>query len=67
MVRVCYCPGEPGFSGIGKRGIKVCQSWRDSYDNFKRDMGLSKGRRLQRKNNAKGFDKGNCYWGMSSG
>lgn len=64
MIRVAYCPTEKGYSEIGAKGLGVHKPWRDSYDNFVADMGLSNNRRLQRKDKTKGFEPTNCYWGM---
>jgi len=64
MIRLCYVPKQTGYTGVGGRGIGVYKPWRDSYDNFLRDMGSSHGRRLQRKDMKKSFHKANCYWGM---
>ena len=65
MVRVCYCPTEPGYSEVGGKGLGLYKPWRESFDNFVRDVGLSNNRRLQRKNNAIGFEPGNVYWGLT--
>lgn len=67
MIRIAYCPAEPGYSEVGGKGLGVCKSWRDSFDNFKRDMGLANNRHLQRKDRARGFTPENSYWGASNG
>lgn len=67
MIRVCYAPAEPGYSEIGAKGLTVTKRWKDSFDNFVADMGLSNNRRLQRKDKSKGFEPTNVYWGASNG
>jgi hypothetical protein len=64
IIRLCYVPAQQGYAEIGGRGIGVYKPWRDSFDNFLRDMGPGSGRRLQRRDRKKGFNKANCYWGM---
>ena len=35
----CYNTKTPQYKDYGGRGIKVCQRWLDSYDNFINDVG----------------------------
>ncbi|MDQ3704483.1 MAG: hypothetical protein M3437_04535 [Chloroflexota bacterium] len=35
----CYIPTAGGYAYYGGRGIKVCDRWRDSFENFLADMG----------------------------
>ena len=39
MMARCYNPSSKSFRHYGARGIKVCYGWRESFQNFLRDMG----------------------------
>lgn len=50
----------------GGRGISTCARWR-IFDNFYADMGdPPAGMSLERKNNNRGYSKGNCVWATSA-
>jgi len=45
------------------RGITVCERWSNSFLNFLADMGKQpSGTTLERTDNAKGYEPGNCKW-----
>jgi hypothetical protein len=39
MLTRCYNPNATGYERYGGIGIKVCDRWRDSFENFLADMG----------------------------
>jgi hypothetical protein len=62
MLMRCTNPSHPQYDNYGGRGIKVCRRWK-SYINFREDMGQPPlGLTLERKNNVKGYNPGNCMW-----
>jgi len=63
MKNRCYKPNTVGYDRYGGRGIKVCSSWLDSFQNFYQDMGpCPKGITLERINNDGNYESANCRW-----
>ena len=59
----CYQPSSPHYKRYGGRGIKMCDSWRNSFPNFLADMGTCpEGLQIERKNNDGDYCKENCIW-----
>lgn len=61
----CKNPKSAQWKNYGGRGIKVCQRWLDSFDNFIADMGarLSPKHSLDRFPNMNGnYEPSNCRW-----
>jgi hypothetical protein len=59
----CGNPNRPQWIYYGGRGIKVCESWLNSFTNFVADMGpRPPGHSLERIDPAKDYEIGNCRW-----
>lgn len=60
----CGTSTAPNWSLYGGRGIKVCNRWQHSFENFWADMGESykDGLSLDRVDNNRGYEPGNCAW-----
>ena len=39
IIQRCENPNNTGYKNYGGRGIKVCERWRSSFENFLEDMG----------------------------
>ncbi len=62
MRQRCENPRNPRYKDYGGRGIKVCDQWQ-SFENFLADMGMQPpGRTLERNDNDRGYEPGNCRW-----
>lgn len=64
MQNRCYYEKHIGFANYGKRGITVCDRWRESFENFYADMGPRPSPELsiERKDNDGNYEPGNCKW-----
>lgn len=60
----CLNPNNPSYKNYGGRGIRVCERWLHSFENFLADMGLKPSLRhtIERTNNEKGYEPRNCKW-----
>lgn len=62
MIARCDNPSAISYRYYGARGITVCERWRN-FENFLADMGeRPPGKTIDRKDNDKGYEPGNCRW-----
>jgi hypothetical protein len=63
----CYYKNSIGYKNYGGRGIKVCDSWLNSFENFIKDMGdkPSLKHSLDRIDVNGDYSKENCKWSTS--
>jgi hypothetical protein len=63
----CHNENDKGYPRYGGRGIKVCDEWLHSFENFYRDMGEKPvgNYSIDRIKNDIGYQKDNCRWATS--
>jgi hypothetical protein len=64
MIRRCHEPKCKSYAYYGARGISVCPQWRNSFSAFYEYVGdrPSPKHSLDRIDNGKGYEPGNCRW-----
>lgn len=67
MIQRCTNPKTIRWARYGGRGIKVCQRWLNSFENFLADMGLKPEPKHRYSidrypNNDGNYEPGNCRW-----
>lgn len=60
----CKYPGDDHWANYGGRGIKVCERWDTSFENFLADMGLKPTPRhsIGREDGNGNYEPSNCRW-----
>lgn len=62
----CRPSSQKNKAWYADRGIKVCPEWAKSFARFLSDMGrCPNGFQIERKDNSKGYEPGNCVWTTS--
>jgi len=63
MKQRCYDESCKSYKNYGLRGIKICDNWLKSFENFLNDMGVCpENLSLDRTNNDGNYEKLNCTW-----
>jgi len=60
----CLNEKKDGYKNYGGRGIRICERWLNSFENFLADMGPRPGPScsIDRKNNDGNYEPANCRW-----
>lgn len=64
MKQRCYMPNSRMFRFYGAKGVTVCDRWRDSFENFIKDMGPrpTAAHSIERVDVEQGYCPENCIW-----
>lgn len=60
----CNNPNATYYENYGGRGVKVCDRWMESFENFYEDMkeDYADDLTIEREDNDGNYEKDNCYW-----
>jgi hypothetical protein len=60
----CFNPNHPSYKAYGGKGITMCSSWDNSFEQFCKDMGVrpTPKHTVDRIENTLGYEPSNCRW-----
>lgn len=63
MIQRCCDTKHIAYRNYGGRGIRVCERWLESFENFLADMEpVPEGMELERRDPERGYEPDNCCW-----